>query len=268
MFSSRELEVRGVSQRDRGELVRQGRLRPVARGWFASQEADQAAVTAIRSGVRLTCTSAARLNELWTPPESGVHVYGRRGKVPPGFVAHGPYTDGWPESEPVASLELCLQHAARCLSSEYAAILFESALTQRLLTQAEVDGLTRSLPLRVRTGLRQLTGLSESGSETRVAQWLRSRGIGHAQQVQIPGVGRVDFLVGRSWIIEVDSRAHHTATPDYERDRARDLAARIRGYTVTRLSFTQVWDSWQATQLDLGALVATRRHRRPPRPAN
>ncbi|HLS62590.1 MAG TPA: hypothetical protein VK060_04380 [Ruania sp.] len=268
LYSIPELEARGVDRSRRDQLVRQGRLVPAARGWFATAEADRSALGAIRSGVRLTCVSAARLHGLWTPTAPGTHVYGRRGLVPPSFVPHGPYRDRWPETTPVASLPLCLEHAARCLPAELAATMIESTLTKRLLHPAQVDQLTLQLPARIRARLLPLSGLSESGSETRVARWLRARCVPFAQQVQIDGVGRVDFLVGRSWVIEVDSRAHHTLVADYERDRRRDLAARLRGYTVTRLSFTQVWDSWPATQADLAALVATRRHLRPPRRAN
>lgn len=260
LFSVRELGARGIDRRERQRLIRHGRLIPVAPGWLASPDANRSAAGAIRAGVRLTCVSAARLHGLWTPVVPGTHVYGRRGAAPHGFVRHRPYLDAWPEAEPVASLPLCLEHAARCLSKEHAAVLFESALTKRLLSPTEVEGITRNLPVRIRARLEPLTGLSESGSETRVARWLRARCVPFAQQVQIDGVGRVDFLVGQSWIIEADSRAHHTAVLDYERDRRRDLAARIRGYTVTRLSFTQIWHSWPSTQADLAALVRTRRH--------
>src|SRR5690625_1074549 len=268
LYSIPELEARGVGRRRRDRLVRQGRLIPAARGWFATGEADPSALSALRSGVRLTCVSAARLHGLWTPKTPGTHAYGRRGSVPSGFVRHGPYLDRWPEPDPIASPSLCLEHAARCLSAEFAATLVESALTQRLLHPAQVELLTSRLPARIRDRLLPVSGLSESGSETRVARWLRARCVPFRQQVQIDGVGRVDILVGRSWVIEVDSRAHHTSVADYERDRRRDLAARIRGYTVTRLSFTQVWDTWPATQVDLAALVSPRRHLHPPRPAN
>lgn len=267
LYSILELESRGVDRRGRDRLVRQGRLVPAARGWFAA-EADRSALSAIRAGVRLTCVSAARFHGLWTPVVPGTHVYGRRGSVPPGFLRHGPFLHAWPEPGPVASLPLCLEHAARCLTAELAATMVESALTRGLISAAEVDGFTDRLPTRTRDRLLPVSGRSESGSETRVARWLRRRRVPFTQQVQIRGVGRVDFLVGRSWIIEVDSRAHHTAVADYERDRRRDMAARIRGYSVTRLSFTQVWDTWPATRADLAALVLTRRHLQPPRPAN
>lgn len=267
LYSVRELESRGVDRRSRDRLVRQGRLLPAARGWFATVEADQSALSAIRAGVRLTCVSAARFHGLWTPVVPGTHVYGRRGAAPRGFVRHGHAIHAWPEREPVASLTLCVEHAARCLTAELAATMVESALTKRLLDPAEVDQIVLRLPERMRARLLPVSGRSESGSETRVARWLRRRRVPFTQQVQIAGVGRVDFLVGRSWIIEVDSKAHHTTAADYERDRRRDLASRIRGYTVTRLSFTQVWDTWPATQADLAALVLTRRHLQPPRPA-
>jgi len=268
LYSVRELETRGVDRRGREQLVRRGRILPVARGWFATPEADESAVGALRAGVRLTCVSAGRVHGLWTPVVPGTHAYGRRGPTPPGYVPHGPFFDAWPEREPVASLPLCLEHAARCLPDELAATMFESALTQQLLHPAEVEGLTRQIPVHCREKLLPLSGRSESGSETRVARWLRARCVPFTQQVQLSGVGRVDFLVGRCWVIEVDSIAHHTSVADYERDRRRDLAARLRGYMVTRLSFTQIWDTWPATQADLAALVATRRHLRRPRPAN
>ena len=268
LYSIPELASRGVDRSGRDQLVRQGRLVAAARGWFAAAEADPAALMAIRAGVRLTCVSAARFHGLWTPVVSGTHAYGRRGSVPRGYVRHGPFLHAWPEPEPVASLPLCLEHAARCLPAELAATMMESALTRQLISPSDVDELSNRLPARTRDRLLPVSGQSESGSETRVARWLRRRQVPFTQQVQIQGMGRVDFLVGRSWIIAVDSGAHHTATPDYERDRRRDLTARIRGYTVTRLSFTQVWDRWQATQLDLEALVRTRRHLQPPRRAN
>src|SRR5699024_5666986 len=97
LYSIPELEARGVDRRRRARLVRQGRLIPAARGWFATGEADPSALSALRSGVRLTCVSAARLHGLWTPKTPGTHAYGRRGSVPSGFVRHGPYLDRWPE---------------------------------------------------------------------------------------------------------------------------------------------------------------------------
>ncbi|SEE91450.1 hypothetical protein [Ruania alba] len=267
IYPTWSLEARGIDRRHRMRLIEEGRLVPVTRGWFATRDADQTALMAMRSGARLTCISAARIHGLWSPLVPGMHVYARRGRVPPRFIAHGPYCDAWPETEPVASLGLCLQHAARCLTPEQSAILFESSMTHKLLTPGEVGDLARPLPLRIRSRLGVLSGLSQSGSETRVARWLRGRGIAFTQQARIPGVGKVDFLVGRSWVIETDSKAHHTAVPNYETDRRRDLAARLLGYSVTRLSFTQVWDDWAATQRDLGALIATRHHLRVPRAA-
>ena len=98
LYSILELESRGVDRRGRDRLVRQGRLVPAARGWFATAEPDRSALSAIRAGVRLTCVSAARFHGLWTPATPGMHAYGRRGAALPGFIAHSPYLDGWPET--------------------------------------------------------------------------------------------------------------------------------------------------------------------------
>lgn len=66
--------------------------------------------------------------------------------------------------------------------------------------------------------------------------------------MQIPGIGRVDFVVGDRLIIEVDSRAHHERTPDYERDRRRDAAASTHGYRVLRFTYRQVFDDWRSVE--------------------
>ncbi|WP_159619709.1 type IV toxin-antitoxin system AbiEi family antitoxin domain-containing protein [Ruania rhizosphaerae] len=265
IYSREQLRERGIDRRRLRHLLDHGRLLHIARGWYARPDADTAAVAALRSGTRLTCLAAARLHGLWLPERSGEHVYARRGDVPAGWVPHGPRLDAWPEPNPVASLPLCLDHAARCLSPESAAILFESALTRAKLTTTESSLALAALPLRISSAIGTVTPLSQSGSETRVARWLRGRGVRIRQQVSIRGIGTVDILVGGRWIIEVDSQAHHTSPKDYENDRRRDMRARLLGYEVTRLSYDQVWQWWAQTQDDLADILASRRHLRLPR---
>lgn len=165
-----------MNRRGRDRLVRQGRLVPAARGWFATAEPDRSALSAIRAGVRLTCVSAARFHGLWTPATPGMHAYGRRGAALPGFIAHSPYLDGWPETgrgEPEPVPAPCGQVSEQRVRRHPVRV----GTDHRPALGPEVEGITRTFPLRVRTGLGQLTGLSESGSETRVARWLRGRGV-------------------------------------------------------------------------------------------
>lgn len=70
-------------------------------------------------------------------------------------------------------------------------------------------------------------------------------------QARIPGVGHVDLLVGESQIIECDGEVHHSGT-QFRTDRARDLAARDLGYDVLRLSYEQIWVTWEETNVSRG----------------
>ncbi|SEE61112.1 type IV toxin-antitoxin system AbiEi family antitoxin domain-containing protein [Ruania alba] len=267
LHSWSQLKASGIGSTELRRRCEVGQLRRIAHGWYATYDADPDAVAAIQAGARLTCLSAARFHGLWVPPFEGLHVYARRGAVPLGHSRHGPYLDAWPEQGPVASLGLCLQHATQCLPPEGAAVLFESALNSGHLTVADLPALFESVPRTIRRKIGVLSLRSESGTETRLARWFRSRRVSFRQQVEIDGVGRVDFVVGRSWIVEADSKAHHTALRNYENDRRRDLPASRMGYRITRLSYSQVWRDWDDTRDQLAAMLATRQHRRWPRQA-
>ncbi len=63
---------------------------------------------------------------------------------------------------------------------------------------------------------------------------LRMLGCRVEPQVELVGIGRVDFIVDDWLIIECDSEAHHSGWDAQKRDRRRDLAAASRGYTTIR----------------------------------
>lgn len=102
-------------------------------------------------------------------------------------------------------------------------------------------------------------GVCESGTETRLWQQLRHH-LPLRRQVPIPGVGRVDFLVGTRLVIEVDSREHHERTPDYERDRCRDARLSALGYRVVRFTYRQVFEHWPVVAAAIWAAVARGDH--------
>lgn len=95
--------------------------------------------------------------------------------------------------------------------------------------------------------LSRVATTSESGSESRVRFGLESHRVPVEAQVAIDGVGRVDLCVKDMWIIECDSRQHHSAEADYIKDRQRDLLLQAMGYLVTRLSYPQMWGEWHQT---------------------
>lgn len=93
--------------------------------------------------------------------------------------------------------------------------------------------------------------------------WFESRGIGVKTQVRFPyDARRVDLLVGRSWIIECDSREFHDDPLSYADDRARDLYLESIGYRVTRLTWEQVFLQWPDTRRKLQTILGRGDHRR------
>lgn len=80
---------------------------------------------------------------------------------------------------------------------------------------------------------------AESGTETLVRLALTRAGLSAVPQVRIPGVGRVDLLVGSRVIVEVDSVAWHDDDASRARDYRRDLMLFRLGYVVVRVSWFQ-----------------------------
>lgn len=260
-----DLRRRGVSRRELDALIGSGAYRRVGNGWLAGVGADPRVVLALGTGARLTCVDAAKLHGLWTPPSAGVHVYRRVGAEPLGHlggeVGHRPSPRRWPDQSPIAPVALALEHAARCLDLVDAAILFESAWNLGLLDAAGVGVVLARVPQRVRRSLVRVRRSAESGTETRVRWWLESQRVAVRSQVRVPGVGRVDLLVGRRWVIECDSVAHHTGLATYAADRRRDLELGRRGYLVIRLTWEQVFLTWPTTQEALLEILRRGEHR-------
>lgn len=242
---ARELAAEGIgpgllrTSWNRGEV-----LRP-RKGWYADPNLPREAIDAIRIGGALTCVSAARVLGLWTPEDDGaLHV-----AVPPNAArlrhpgdhrvrladVPAPVVVHWepPGARAIVSTEELLVAAARCRGIETAFVLLESALRQGRDVGAALPRMNRAgRRICARAGRR-----SESGTESLVKLILLKIGVPFRQQVEIPGVGRVDFLVGDRLIIEVDSYEHHA---DQYRDRKRDAAAGRLGYRTEHYLYAQV----------------------------
>ncbi|WP_226831806.1 hypothetical protein [Brachybacterium sp. FME24] len=278
-----------TSRRTVERWLRKGSVSSV-QPWYITPEAPPDVVALLRLGVRPTCLDAASLHGLWTPPHTGTHVYRprlidpgpeleeariipvrrRNGKIAPQgtlqpVILHGSAMRRWPDHDPVPDLELVLAHAGRCLPTVKAAVLFESALHLGVLRRREVDRIVAALPQRTRRPLSRIRADAESGTETTVRWWLESRGFPVRSQVYFPdGRRRMDLLVGKSWVIECDSREFHDDPLSYDQDRERDLSLTVRGYLVTRLSWEQVFLRWNDTEQMLLAILRRGEHRRPP----
>ncbi|WP_114854527.1 hypothetical protein [Brachybacterium sp. YJGR34] len=287
----RQISAEGIAPAEVARWCRSGALRSV-QPWYVTPEAPAALVDLLELGVRPTCIDGAAFHGLWTPIHSGVHVFRpradrraavldtvripalrrqgeelvRRGPHEP-LVLHRPVLDAWPDDDPVPPLDLVLKHAARCLPTVKTAILLESAVHRGRLSLTAARDLVDGLPSRLRRPLSRIRADAESGTETAVRWWLEERRI--PVRAQVPfldahgAARRVDLLVGRSWVIECDSRAFHDDPESYAADRDRDLLLRSRGYTVTRLTWEQVFLTWTVTRTLLRAVLDRGDHRRP-----
>ena len=84
-----------------------------------------------------------------------------------------------------------------------------------------------------------MNGASESGQETVLRSALEDAGTPSEIQVELPGVGRVDGIVGGRLIWEADSRLAHDGWEMHVRDRDRDIDAARLGYMTLRPAYNR-----------------------------
>ena len=273
-----ELDAQGVSALTRTELVRSGRLVRLRNGWFADPEADPDRMRAIRTGGRITCTTALRQHGLWVMPDNRLHVVmhanASRLRSPetraralnrtnhPELALHwGENRWAAPPSASIDSVQSAIAHLIRCADRESAIVTIDSALNgtasgRPLLTHEELSQILGDLPAKYR----ELEGLvdekAQSGLETLARLRLRRRNIHVKTQVRIANVGFVDVLIGDRLVLELDSRTHHLGE-NYEKDRDRDLELFRQGFIVLRVSYRRVMFEWPT--IEVAVLEAIRR---------
>lgn len=267
-----ELLAAGLTSHGIRTAVERGLLIATGSGFYATPATPHKVLTALIAGTRLTCRDGAAIHGLWTPLSSDqlLHVACRRSIAPRAHTAHlatGHYVRTWPTTEAVLPLLDCLAHAARCLSHLDALILLESALNLDKLSRDELEVFLDALPARTRRDIGPVSALSQSGTETIVARFFRSKRVPVHQQVTIAGVGRPDMLIGDRLIVECDSRTHHDSPSAYESDRRRDMHLAARGFLVLRLTWQAVMLHWEQTRAVLEDIIARGGHRKPLRPA-
>ncbi len=244
---------------------RTGRIITVRRGWVALPDAPQHLVRAVRIGGRLGCVSAAEVLGLWTPGTSSIHAAvpkhsGRVDLSDRDILVHWRSARWGDNPFAVESVPDVLRQVAVCLEREDAVAVIDSALHRKLATRSMVRAALAGLPSRAAL-LEHLDERAESGTESVCRFRLRNLGLALQVQAEIDGVGRVDLLIGRRLVIEVDSKRWHDDPNAFERDRARDLALARLGYRVVRLSYLQVMFGWPEAEAAILALVARGEHR-------
>ncbi|MEO6942379.1 MAG: DUF559 domain-containing protein [Terrimesophilobacter sp.] len=252
--ATHELYSRGRTQADVRDAVQRGTIVRVRKGWFCLPDLAPELVRAWRVGGKLTGASAARHYGLWVPGPDGpleVEVAPNACQLrsrsdsrkrmsdlsEPGVVVH------WVPTAPSRSrvlvdLDLCISQIAYSYPAEFAFVVAESALNQKLMTSLEWNRLLTSCPRHRRRALVAAGKLSQSGTESMFSFRMQKLGIRFRQQVWI-GHDRVDFLIGETLVIEIDSKLH-----DRIADNARDTRLGILGYRVLRFDYQLIVHHW------------------------
>lgn len=210
-------------------------------GWIAHRDAEPDGVRAVELGGRLTGAAALRSMGIWVHSDGGAFVAcapnSARLRAPTSDQRRVWRRDRFPDDPGVAwrvSALDALRDLARTASLVDVVASVDSALHHGAISHRDATSLVAALPSRHHRIPSLIDALAESGGETHMRLALRAIGVAVESQVLIRGVGRVDLLVDGWLIVEIDSRAHHGAPSDQDRDRLRDGNATIQGYATLR----------------------------------
>jgi very-short-patch-repair endonuclease len=270
-----QLEAAGFSGQFVRAVRRRGGIVRVRRGWYALPTASPAIVAAARVGGTLACVSACGFLGTWMPPNAGLHVAvpeGSRHLKDPvngspvrgdgdGLTVHwsGPVPHDASFQAGVLPLRGSLIEVMHCQPDEIAFAVIESALAKRLIRDSDVAWLTQTVPSR-RSMLRMVGPLAGSGTESIFRYRMAAMGVRMRSQVEVIGVGRVDFLIGDRLIVEIDSHEHHGSRAQRIRDLDRDAVAQVLDYLPLRFDYLQVLSDWDAVASTVLAIIQDRRH--------
>jgi very-short-patch-repair endonuclease len=244
------LQRYGCTRDHLSSAVRDGRIRRVRPGVFALPAVDPKITTAAAHGGELTCADALRARRVWILPDADdeVHVWlGRAGRRHPhSGCACIPHRSSGTAQVGYASVATALIHAYRCLTEEAFFAAYESAWNWRLITASDRRRIRAELPKKATWMLDLARSDSQSGLESLLRFRLHLLGISLDCQVDIDGVGRVDFVAGGRLIIEVDGKENHASAERRHNDLVRDAAASALGYETLRFDYSLVVYHWDA----------------------
>jgi very-short-patch-repair endonuclease len=216
---------------------------------------------AARVGGRLTCLSGIRLHGVWQYPTSLLHVSTAQNscrlREPTDksrrLRADSPVRVHWRDHEPSGSRLLlapleCLTDLIHCQQPEVVMTAVDSALNNGIIRLDQWHRVLNLAAVETRNTMPAAEWRCESGTETLTRIRLAPFRLPMRPQEQIPGVGRVDFLVGERLVIEVDGAEYHTDPERFEADRRRDAVLSRLNFRVLRFSYIQVMYRWKEVE--------------------
>lgn len=258
-----DLLLHGYTHREMAAAVAAKELQRVRRSWLVHPGADPKRLAAAQCGGRVTCLSAAELDGLWVPEHTGTHISvqgtasrnSRAGAQLHWATGPAPVARNLVQ-DPIVNV---LFHVARCVPPVDALAVWESAIRKG---KAGADVLKRvawrSPPARMLADIAD--ELSDSGLETRFVSGMRRIGVTVRQQVVIDG-RPVDGLIGDSLVVQLDGFAFHSSATARRRDIDADARLLLRGYTVLRFDYHQIFFQWDLVCETILTAIAQRLHR-------
>ncbi|MFK4852459.1 endonuclease domain-containing protein [Microbacterium sp. ZW T6_19] len=239
---------RGISRWVLDDAVARGQVIRPRRGWIALPTAERTLVAAARFGVVLTCRTQASLLGLWVhhhggPPHFAVTHNAKRKLAVEAKLHWGRPLVPRDPGALVDPIENVLANIAECEPFEQALATWESALNKSLVALDALRGY--SWKPAARRVLEQAMPFADAGLETYLRTRLRWLRVPILTQIWIAG-HRVDTLIGDRLIVQIDG-AHHVGAQRSE-DIRHDAELRLMGYTVIRVSYTQIMFEWPMVQ--------------------
>jgi very-short-patch-repair endonuclease len=264
-----QLKSAGFTRTAVKQAVALGILIPARRGVYATP-APGVLTTAVASGGRLTCVSAAPVYGLWTLNKpASVHVSRSHPSNTPGLKDHGRPTHPRHAWLPVVGLADVLLHALHCLPEFEALVMVQSAVGGGNISleflfakcQGRRNGKARSV-------LEQVIPRADSLLEVLANAHFARAGLRVRRHVFIPGVGEVDFLVEDCLVVETDGSTHFEPR-SVKRDQRRNNRSIIDGYLVLRYYYDDVVHAPEVMVAEVQAVLKLwRGGRYPAGPAN
>lgn len=219
------------------------RIRRVRRSWLVTPECPDSLLTAATAGGRVTCVSAAERPGLWTPAHEGLHLavhsHGSRYEPDGGVIHWAQPPVALPRTEPREHVLNILFHVARCVGRSEALAVWESAIRKQRVDAPLLERIQwRSSRASEIASI--ASAASDAGTETQFRFLMNQIGVEVRQQVWIDG-HPVDGLVGESLVVQVDGFAHHSSPADRRRDVRADARLALRGFSVFRFDYQQVF---------------------------
>lgn len=274
MARTRDLLRVGLRPEQLTAAVRSGVLVRPRNGLYVVPQAPEPDREALSHGGLLACVSAARSHGLWVL-DLGEEELTHTGVDPerhPGRVALDPETgragccvfhrdilSSDPQRARVGILD-CLIQLFHCRGQETFFAALESALRQGKISADERAALRAALPARARWLVDFARTDADSGLESLIRLRLRRFGLTIDCQVEVPGVGRVDFVIGDCLILEADGGTHEASR---HRDLMRDAVAMALGFSCLRFDYAMIVHQWPVVEAAILAAVGRGLHRSP-----